>query len=292
MPSGLILAIDQGTSNTKALLVGREGSPVFRATSPLTSVYSNGGFVEQNPLRLWDSVLQAVAACTAFAGQTDAVIEAIAISNQRETAVAWNAETGHPVANAVSWQCGRAAGICNRLAPIGTEFRAKTGLPLAPLVSAGKWAWLLENDPAIASLASKGKMRFGTVDSWLLHQFTRGTLHATDFSNASRTGLLNLDSQEWDSDLLKIFGIPLDAMPALPSLFQLLRLKLGNTGSRRCAHPCRHRRFACRHVWSRRLFCWKREGHLWNGLILDGAHAFLASRHTDTGAHDCLVHRR
>ena len=217
MPSGLILAIDQGTSNTKALLVGREGSPVFRATSPLTLVHSNAGFVEQNPLRLWDSVLQAVAACTAFASQTDAAIEAIAISNQRETAVAWNAETGRPIANAISWQCGRAAGICNRLAPIGTEFRAKTGLPLAPLVSAGKWAWLLENDPAIASLADKGKMRFGTVDSWLLHQFTRGTLHATDLSNASRTGLLNLDSQQWDSDLLKIFGIPLDAMPALHS---------------------------------------------------------------------------
>jgi glycerol kinase len=100
---------------------------------------------------------------------------------------------------------------------MGTEFRAKTGLPLAPLISAGKWTWLLENDESIASLAGEGKLRFGTVDSWLLHQFTRGAVHATDFSNASRTGLLNLNSQKWDTELLKVFGIPLDVLPGLHS---------------------------------------------------------------------------
>jgi glycerol kinase len=215
MLPGLILAIDQGTTNTKALLVGRSGVPVFRASSPLGLIHSTLGFVEQNPRQLWDSCLQAIAKCTAYASETDKRIEAIAISNQRETALAWNVETGLPLGNAISWQCGRATEICHRLKPIAEDFRSKTGLPLAPLVSAGKWAWLLENEPAIKSLEDDGKLRLGTVDSWLIHQLTQGAVHATDLSNASRTGLLNLKSLAWDTGLLEVFGIPLNAMPAL-----------------------------------------------------------------------------
>jgi len=215
MPAGLILAIDQGTTNTKALLVGRGGTPLFRTSSPIAVILSANGFVEQDALLLWDSVRKSIAECMAYAVEAGATIEAVAISNQRETAVAWNAESGLPVANAISWQCGRASGICNRLARIASEFRAKSGLPLAPLVSAGKWAWLLENDGAINVLAGSGKLRVGTVDSWLIHQLTCGDVHATDLSNASRTGLLNLHTLEWDSDLLKIFGIPREAMPRL-----------------------------------------------------------------------------
>ena len=215
MPAGLILAIDQGTTNTKALLVGRGGTPLFRTSSPLPLIVTANGFVEQDALLLWNSVYKCISECLAYAVETGATIDAIAISNQRETAVAWNAESGLPVANAISWQCGRATRICNRLTPLAPGFHVKTGLPLAPLVSAAKWAWLLENDEAIKALASEDKLRFGTVDAWLIHQLTYGEVHATDLSNASRTGLLNLHTLEWDSDLLKIFAIPRGAMPRL-----------------------------------------------------------------------------
>ncbi len=215
MPAGLILAIDQGTTNTKALLVGRDGTPLFRTSTSLPLIVTASGLVEQDALRLWDSVRHSIAECISYAAETGAIIDAIAISNQRETAVAWNAESGLPVGNAISWQCGRATGICTRLTPLASGFRAKTGLPLAPLVSAGKWAWLLENNEAIKTLAGENKLRFGTVDAWLIHQLTSGEVHATDLSNASRTGLLNLHTLEWDSDLLRIFGIPRGAMPRL-----------------------------------------------------------------------------
>jgi glycerol kinase len=215
MPEGFILAIDQGTTNTKALLVDPTGEPVCRVSAPVSLIHSSQGFEEQDPLLLWDSVLKASGACVAYAKAADTAIEAIAISNQRETAVAWNASTGEPVANAISWQCGRATAICDRLVRCATQFREKTGLPLAPLVSAGKWAWLLENEPAVQSLAREDRLRFGTVDSWLIHQLTEGAAHVTDLSNASRTGLLNLRSLTWDPELLRTFGISASAMPAL-----------------------------------------------------------------------------
>ncbi len=221
MPAGMILAIDQGTTNTKALLVDRQGIPVFRASAPVSLNQSSRGFLEQDPLLLWESVLNTTEECVAYASAAGAAIEAIGISNQRETAVAWNAMTGLPVANAVSWQCGRGADICERLASQSEEFghwfRARTGLPLAPLVSASKWAWMGENESCIQALAAENRLRFGTVDSWLIHQLTRGAVHATDFSNASRTGLLNLASLTWDLELLESFGIPRDAMPSLQS---------------------------------------------------------------------------
>jgi len=215
MPSGLILAIDQGTTNTKALLVARTGEPVFRASWPVALVHGMHGHVEQDPLKLWESVCKAIGDCVEFVGQTGEAIEAVAISNQRETALAWDAETGRTIAQAISWQCGRSAEICRRLEPLAGTIRAKTGLPLATLISAGKWAWLLENHAATQELAGSGGLRLGTVDSWLVHQFTKGSLHATDLSNASRTGLLNLDRLTWDRELLNLFGIPVLSMPEL-----------------------------------------------------------------------------
>ena len=215
MLAGFILAIDQGTTNTKALLVDRSGAPVFRASASVPLLHTSKGFVEQDPTLLWDSVLKATAECVAHAVAAGAAIEAIAISNQRETALAWDAASGRPLGNAVSWQCGRGVEVCSRLASVGTEFRDKTGLPLAPLVSACKWAWLVENEPCIKSALTQGSLRFGTVDSWLIHQLTGGQVHATDLSNASRTGLLNLRHLAWDSDLLAWFTIPVNAMPEL-----------------------------------------------------------------------------
>lgn len=217
MSPGLVLAIDQGTTNTKALLVGRSGQPVFRTSSAAALIHGEGDRVEQDPLALWESVCKATAECVSFASQTGASIEGLAISNQRETAVAWDAETGKPLANAISWQCTRSAAICDRHALHADSIRAKSGLPLATLLSAGKWAWLLENNAAVQTSASIGQLRLGTVDSWLVHQLTKGQLHATDLSNASRTGLLNLQDLAWDKELLRLFGIPLASMPELRS---------------------------------------------------------------------------
>ena len=131
--------------------------------------------------------------------------------------MAWHAETGKPLANAISWQCGRSAEICARLSAHASMIRSRTGLPLAPLITAGKWAWLLENNADVRALAACGKLCLGTVDSWIVYKLTGGAVHSTDLSNASRTGLLNLDNLVWDGELLATFGIPLDAMPALRS---------------------------------------------------------------------------
>ncbi len=217
MPSGLILAIDQGTTNTKALLVDRSGAPVFRASAPVALIHSALGHVEQDPAQLWDSVLAVIAESTRYAAQCARSIDALAISNQRETATAWNARTGAPVAHAISWQCARSAEICRRMLAHTEAIRAKTGLPLATLMSAGKWAWLLENNAQAHSLARDEALRLGTVDSWLIHRLTGGQVHATDLSNASRTGLLHLENLIWDAELLRLFGIPLSAMPDLRS---------------------------------------------------------------------------
>jgi len=215
MPTGLILAIDQGTTNTKGLLVDSSGSPVFRTSSPVPLVTQPNGFVEQDPIALWRSVFAVMAESRGYAQQVGSSIEAVAISNQRETAVTWNAKTGHPAAPAISWQCGRGAAICDRHANQKASFRATTGLPLAPLLSASKWTWLIENQPAVRALADDGTLRLGTVDTWLIHQLTGGTVYATDLTNASRTGLLALNTLAWHAPLLELFDIPKNALPAL-----------------------------------------------------------------------------
>ena len=217
MRSDVILAVDQGTTNTKALLIDKSGVPIFRTSAPVPLSTPRDGVVEQDPLLLWESVQRAMHAAIQYVLETNAGIAAIAISNQRETALAWNAETGEPLANAVSWQCNRSAAICERLAPHASCIRAKTGLPLAPLISASKWAWLLENDDRVQAACRGGVLRLGTVDSWLIYKLTGGKSHATDLTNASRTGLLSLESLAWDHDLLALFEIPESAMPRLHS---------------------------------------------------------------------------
>lgn len=215
MPAGLILAIDQGTTNTKGVLVNNTGGPLFRTSSPVPLTTQPNGFVEQDPLALWDSVLAVIAEARRYSEQAGFGIEAVAISNQRETALAWHAKTGQPVAPAVSWQCGRGAAISDRHVDQSAKFRAATGLPLAPLVSASKWAWLIENEPEVRALTRDGTLRLGTVDTWLIHQLTGGAIHATDLTNASRTGLLALDTLAWHVPLLQLFGISQTALASL-----------------------------------------------------------------------------
>jgi glycerol kinase len=218
MPGELIMAIDQGTTNTKALLVSREGRPVFLMSVPVALLQPQSGYVEQDPIALWNSVCTVIEACLVHAREMGAEIAGIAISNQRETALAWQRKSGQPVANAISWQCRRSAALCDRLSNHAADIRRKSGLPLDPLVSAGKWAWILGTHPELAKTALEGEICFGNIDSWIVYNLTRGEVHATDHSNASRTALLNLNTLTWDEDLLNFFGIPLSAMPAiLPS---------------------------------------------------------------------------
>lgn len=209
---GLILAIDQGTTNTKALLVGRDGAPIFRASTGVELLQRHPGFLEQDPIALWESVRNVAVTCAEWAHAQHQTIDGIALSNQRETALAWWRD-GKPAANAVSWQCQRSASVCERIASCAEEIRNRSGLPLGTLLTAGKWAWMLEHQPGIHEAAERGAVCFGTVDSWLVWNLTGGKTHVTDASNASRTGLASLDSVRWDEELLRIFGIPEQALP-------------------------------------------------------------------------------
>jgi glycerol kinase len=216
----VIVAIDQGTTNTKGLLVSSSGAPVFCTAAPVSLIHAHPGHIEQSPEAIWASVVDVASKCVGKAAESGFTVAGISISNQRETAVAWHRTTGEPLGNAVSWQCPRSAGICRALAAHSHAIQSRTGLPLNPLVTASKWRWMLAEDRAspYAELADAGELCLGTVDSWLIYKMTEGAVHATDHSNASRTALLNLRSLAWDDALLALFDIPASALPQiLPS---------------------------------------------------------------------------
>lgn len=215
MSMNCILAIDQGTTNTKALLIGRDGQPVFRASSPVSICTPRPDWVEQDASLLWESVARVVKQCIAWAAQHGGIIQGLAISNQRETVVAWERATGAPVAPAIVWQCRRSTPCCDKLRTAGREamLRERTGLGIDPLFSASKMRWLLENVSGLRARAAAGEICFGTIDSWLIWKLTQGAVHACDVSNASRTQLLNLRTADWDEELLALFGIPRTALP-------------------------------------------------------------------------------
>lgn len=212
---GLLLAIDQGTTNTKAILVTRDGQPIFVSSSPVGLLQPKPDFVEQDPLDLWKSVTNVIADCVKHADAEK--ITAVGIANQRETVVAWERKTGVPVAPAVVWQCRRSASICSEMEQDGLKnlLRDRTGLSIDPLFSASKMRWLLEDVTGLRKRAEDGEICFGTVDSWLIWKLTGGKVYACDASNASRTQLLNLKTGSWDNDLLQLFGIPLIALPEI-----------------------------------------------------------------------------
>lgn len=213
---GLLLAVDQGTTNTKGLLVDAAGAPLFQTSVPVMLLQPQSGFIEQDPSALWQSVEQVIDACARHAANLGAPVAGIALSNQRETALAWQpGPVPSPIGNAISWQCRRSAAVCDRLQPHHSFIRKRTGLPVDPLASAGKWTWMLENTPGLRAAAERGDVRFGNVDSWLLANLTAGTTHLTDHSNASRTGLFDLETLDWNDDLLALFQIPRRTLPAL-----------------------------------------------------------------------------
>lgn len=213
----LILAIDQGTTNTKALLLSRSGAIVASASRPQAVSFPTGGWVEQDAMDLWRSVVEAAESC--MAQVKSAEIAAIGVSNQRESVVVWDRRTGEPVAPVIVWQCRRTESICAELRRRGLDnvVREKSGLSLDPLFSAAKIAWLLAHTKDGRVRAEHGELCAGTIDSWLLWHFTGGAVHATDASNASRTQLLNLRSAQWDGELLEIFQVPRSCLPEVRS---------------------------------------------------------------------------
>lgn len=212
-----ILAIDQGTTNTKAVLLTGEGRVVAQASRPMQVSYPKPGWAEQSATAIWNTVAEVIAELVKAAG--DYSIVALAISNQRESIVLWDAATGEPVAPCVIWQCRRSSERCAALRKAGheTDVVARTGLGLDPLFPSAKLAWLLDNTPGAREAARAGKLRAGTVDSWLVWKLTGGRRHVTDHGNASRTQLFNLDALVWDASLCELFGVPKTLLPEVLS---------------------------------------------------------------------------
>ena len=218
--SGNILAIDQGTTNTKALMVDPSGTVLARGSQPTSISYPQPGWVEQDALEVWRCTHEAINECLGALDEPDLV--AVAVTNQRETALVWERETGKPVGPCVVWQCRRTASFCNELKAQGLEplLQERTGLQVDPMFSASKIRWILDHTKDGRRRAEGGELCVGNIDSWILWNLTGGAVHATDMTNASRTQLLNLHELEWDEEALAIFGIPSAALPEIkPSSF-------------------------------------------------------------------------
>src|SRR5882672_4320697 len=210
-----VLALDQGTSGSTALVVDAEGAVRARGHAELTQHYPQPGWVEHDPEEIWLTMGRAARQAMASAGVTGREIAAIGITNQRETTIVWERATGAPIHRAIVWQCRRTAPMCDRLRADGLEarVRAKTGLVLDAYFSGTKIRWLLDEVPGARARAERGELAFGTADSWLLWKLTGGGVHATDATNASRTLCLDLRRGDWDDELLGILGVPRALLP-------------------------------------------------------------------------------
>ena len=213
--SRYLLALDQGTTSSRAILFDRLGGIVHMAQQEFSQRYPQPGWVEHDPNELFDSQATVAARCLRQAGVEAADVAAVGIANQRETTVVWNRRTGAPVCNAIVWQDRRTAGFCDALREAGKAdvFAAKTGLVLDAYFSGTKVRWILDNVPGARAQAEAGELLFGTVDSWLIWNFTKGEAHVTDPSNASRTLLFNIHTGDWDEELLETLGIPRSMLP-------------------------------------------------------------------------------
>jgi glycerol kinase len=215
MQDQYILALDQGTTSSRAMLFDRLGNVVSTAQKEFQQIYPHPGWVEHDPQEIWSTQAGVAAEAVTRAGLNGASIAAIGITNQRETTIVWDRETGHPIYNAIVWQDHRTADFCDQLKEQGLEqkVRAKTGLPIDSYFSATKIRWILDNVEGAREKASQGRLAFGTVDSWLVWNFTQGGLHVTDVTNASRTMLFNIHTLKWDDELLDMLDIPHNMLP-------------------------------------------------------------------------------
>lgn len=215
MQDQYILALDQGTTSSRAMLFDRQGNIVSIAQKEFEQIYPQPGWVEHDPQEIWSTQAGVAAEAVTRTGLNGTSIAAIGITNQRETTIVWDRETGQPVYNAIVWQDRRTADFCDTLKAQGLEakVRAKTGLPIDAYFSATKIRWILDHVPGARDKAQQGKLAFGTVDSWLVWNFTKHELHVTDVSNASRTMLFNIHTREWDAELLELLDIPRSMLP-------------------------------------------------------------------------------
>ena len=214
-----ILALDQGTSSSRAIVFDEHGQTKAVSQKEFTQIFPKPGWVEHNPMEIWSSQASVIAEAITSIDINGLNIAAIGITNQRETTIVWDAYTGEPVYNAIVWQDRRTSEYCDGLKRDGRTdlIRSKTGLIIDAYFSATKILWILENVPGARQKAEEGRLRFGTVDTWLIWMLTRGEVHVTDVSNASRTMLFNIHTLEWDKELLQLFGIPESMMPEVRS---------------------------------------------------------------------------
>lgn len=209
------MAFDQGTTSSRCILFDFSGNVVSVCSREFPQLFPNEGWVEHDPMSIWSSQIGAAAQALMQTGGQWQEIAAIGITNQRETTIVWDRKTGIPVYNAIVWQCRRTAEYCDNLRVLGYEdmIKKKTGLVLDPYFSASKLHWILENVEGVRERAERGELCFGTVDTWLMYQLSGGDIFATDYSNASRTMLFNINTLKWDDELLRLFDIPASLLP-------------------------------------------------------------------------------
>jgi glycerol kinase len=227
-----VLALDQGTTSSRALLFDHDGAVRAAAQREFTQHFPQPGWVEHDPKEIWATQAGVMAEALAKAGIRSADVAAIGVTNQRETTVVWERASGRPIANAIVWQDRRTAGLCDQLRDAGHAplFARKTGLVLDAYFSGTKLKWLLDNVPGARDRARRGELAFGTVDSWLIWNLSGGTVHVTDVSNASRTLLFDIHSCAWDDELLALLDIPHSVLPnAVPSSGVCAEYVVGNT---------------------------------------------------------------
>ena len=228
-----VLALDQGTTSSRAIIFDRQGNIVGKAQNEFEQIYPQAGWVEHDPMSILYSQFQAVSACVTNSNIKPSEIAAIGITNQRETTILWDSQTGKPIYNAIVWQCRRTADICEELKKEGLEdyIKEHTGLLIDAYFSGTKIKWILDNVPEARKLAKAGHLLFGTVETWLIWNLTGGSVHVTDYSNASRTMLFDVDKLCWDEFLCEKLGIPMSILPEpVPSSKLYGRVASGNLG--------------------------------------------------------------
>ena len=217
-----IMALDEGTTSCRCILYNKKGEMVSVAQKEFRQIYPQAGWVEHDAMEIWSTQIGVAQEALYKINCTYENIEAIGITNQRETTVVWDRETGEPVYNAIVWQCRRTAEYCDSLKAKGLEpsFREKTGLPVDAYFSASKLRWILDNVEGARAKAEAGKLLFGTIETWLIWKLTGGRVHVTDYSNASRTMMFNINELKWDKDILAELDIPVSMLPEpVPSSF-------------------------------------------------------------------------
>lgn len=229
MNNKYILSLDQGTTSSRAILFDNKGDIASMAQKEFEQIFPQPGWVEHDPVEIWSTQFSVASEVIAKLGIKPTQIAAIGIANQRETTIVWNKKTGEPIYNAIVWQDHRTSDICNKLITkgLGEKIKSKTGLEIDAYFSATKISWILDNVKGARSMAKKGELAFGTVDSWLIWNLTDGKEHITDITNASRTLLFNIHTQEWDKELLEIFNVPDSMLPEVYANDEIIALTSG-----------------------------------------------------------------